>query len=113
MNEQGINSQNAKIIPTFPTSKIILKVTEILPLDVFYNPLHKAIVRTQRKRRRVETPKIPPGNEPMDIVSKDIPSNPTKNLTMLSQFAGEYATATIDKATKVSVLLREREERIA
>ena len=36
MNDQGTNSQNAEIIPTFSTSEIILKVTKIPPLDVFY-----------------------------------------------------------------------------
>jgi len=56
---------------------------------------------------------MPPGNEPMDIIWKDIPSSPTENLTKLSQFVGAYATATIDKSTKVSIFLREREERIA
>jgi len=87
-------------------------VTEIPPLDVFYNPLHKVVVRRQRKRRRIETPKVPPGNEPMDIVWKDIHSNLAENLTRLSQFTREYATVTMDKATELSILLREREEKI-
>lgn len=68
MDEQGTSSQNAEIIPTFLTSDIILKVTEIHPLDVFYSPLHKVVVRRQRKRRRVKTLEFPPRNEPMDIV---------------------------------------------
>ena len=101
MDEQGTSSQNAEIIPTFPTSEIILKVTKIPPLDVFYNPLYKVVVRRQRKIRRVETPEIPPGNELMDIVWKDIPSNPTKNLGRMSKFTGEYATTTIDKANEI------------
>lgn len=113
MSEQGTSLQNIEIIPTFLTSEIILKVTEIPPLDVFYSTLHKVVVRRQRKRRRVETPEIPRENEPMDIVWKDIPSNPAENLTKLSQFTGAYATATMDKATKVFVFLMEREERIA
>lgn len=53
------------------------------------------------------------GNEPMDIVWKDIPSNPTEKLTKMSQFTGAYATATMDKATKVSIFLRQREEKKA
>lgn len=61
----------------------------------------------------METPKIPLGNEPMDIVWRDIPSNSTENLTRLSQFTGAYAIATMDKATEISILLREREERIS
>jgi len=58
MVEKGESSQHTKIILAFPTLEIILKVTEIDCLDVFYNPLHKAIIRRQRKRRRVETPQI-------------------------------------------------------
>lgn len=84
MDEQGTSSQHIKIIPALPTLEIILNVTGIHPLDVLYIPLHKAVVRRQRKIRRVETPEIPPGNEPMDIDYKDIPSNPAENLTKLS-----------------------------
>jgi len=58
MDEKGECSQHTEIILALPTLEIILKVTEIPPLYVFYNPLHKAIVRRQRKRRRVETPQI-------------------------------------------------------
>jgi len=60
----------------------------------------------------VETPEIPLGNELMDIIWKDIPSNPAENLTRLSRFRGAYATSTMDKAIEVSILLREREENI-
>lgn len=87
-------------------------MTKIPALDVFYNPLHKVVVRRQRKRRRVKTPEIPPGNELMDIVWKDILSNLAKNLTRLSQFTGAYAIATMDKATKISILLREKDDKI-
>lgn len=80
---------------------------------MFYSPLHKAIVRRPRKRRRIETTKLPFGNEPMDIVWKEIPFNPAENLTIFSQFTGAYATATMDKATEIFVLLKEKEEKIA
>lgn len=112
MDEQGTSSQNMEIIPPLPTSKIILKVIEIPHLDVFYSPLSKDVVRRQRKRRRVETLKIPPGNEPIHIVWMDIPSNLHENLTRLSQFTGAYATATMHKGIEVYILLREREEKI-
>jgi len=52
-----------------------------------------------------------PDNEPMDIVWKDSPIDPSENLTRLSQFAGAYATTTIDKATKVKMLLKERKNK--
>ena len=38
--------------------------------------------------------------------------DPTENLTRLSQFAGAYATATIDKVAEVQMLLREKEQKI-
>ena len=47
----------------------------------------------------------------MDIVWKDSPIDPSENLTRLSQFAGAYATTTIDKATKVKMLLKERKNK--
>ena len=84
-------------------------MTDIPPLDVFYSPLHKAVVIKQRKRRRIETPL---GNEVMEVVWKDTPSNPIENLTRLSQFIGAYTTATIDKATKVSILIQEKDVKI-
>jgi len=86
MEEQSIMSQHTEIIPAVATSKIVLKVTEMPPLDAFYIPLHKVSFRRQRKRRRIDTPEFPPRNEPMDIVWKDIPFNPAENLTRLSQF---------------------------
>ena len=113
MEEQETTSQHTKIIPALPTSEIVLKVTEIPPLDVFYSPLHEPVVRRKRKRRRVDAPEFPSGSEPMDIVWKDIPFNLAENMTRLSQFTGAYALATMDKATEVSTLLREKYERIA
>jgi len=68
MVEKGESSQHTQIILALPTLEIILKVTELPCLDVFYNPLHKAIVIRERKRRRVETPQIRVGNELMDII---------------------------------------------
>ena len=34
------------------------------------------------------------------------------HLTKLSQFAGAYATTTIDKSTEVKILLKQREDKI-
>jgi len=45
MDEQGTSSQHTEIIPALPTSEIGLKVIEIPPLDVFYIPLQKVVVR--------------------------------------------------------------------
>ena len=46
--------------------------------------------------------------EQLDILWQD----PTKNLTKLSQITGEYASATIDKASEVQKLLKEKEDQI-
>jgi len=35
MDEQATSLQHTEIIPALPTSKIILKVTKITPLDAF------------------------------------------------------------------------------
>lgn len=51
-------------------------------------------------------------NEPMDIVWKDSPIDPSENLTRLSQFARAYASTTIDKATDVKIFLKEKENKI-
>ena len=41
-------------IPITPSSEIMLKIEEIAPLDVFYSPQHKAVVRRQRKKWKLE-----------------------------------------------------------
>ena len=51
-------------------------------------------------------------NEPMDVVWKDTPVNPSENLTKLSQCTGAYATTTIDKAMEFQMMLKEKEQKI-
>lgn len=51
-------------------------------------------------------------NESVDVLWKDPLVDPTEHLTKLSQFAGEYATATVDKATEVKILLKQKEDKI-
>ena len=49
--EQGaINTQDIEVIPDFPTSEIVLKIEEIPPLDIFYIPTDKAMVKSQIKK---------------------------------------------------------------
>jgi len=50
--------------------------------------------------------------EQLDVLCKDPNSDPTENLTKLSQIAGAYASATIDKASEVQQLLKEQEDQI-
>jgi len=90
-----------------------LRINEIPRLYVFYSPTHKYVVKRQRKKRKLDaTTATTPDNEPMDIVWKDSPIDPSDNLTRPSQFAGAYATVTIDKETKVQMLLGEKENKI-
>jgi len=92
---------------------MVLRIEEIPPLEVFYSSTHKAIVKRKRKKRKLDsTISTTPNNEPMDIVWKDSPINPSENLTRLLQFVGAYATMTIDKAREVQMLLREKENKI-
>jgi len=49
----------------------------------------------------------------MNVIWKDSEVNPSKDLTKLSQYAGAYTTAIIDKATKVNLLIKEKYQRIA
>jgi len=79
-----------------------LRIDGIPPLDIFYSPTHKVVVKRQRKKRKLDTMTIMNlENEPMDVVWKDTPVDPLENLTKLSQFTRDYATTTINKVTKV------------
>ena len=96
-----------EFISTFPTSEIVLKIEEIPPMDTFYSPKHKFVMRRQRKIRRIEQSQLlVPRDFPMELVWKDSQSNLSQDLTHLTQFTGAYAYATIDKATKVQHLIK-------
>lgn len=104
------SSKDVEVIPKGPSDQIILQVEDIPPLDVFYSPRHKAVVKRQRKRRRIDQPSIfteqtVTGN----IVWKE-ESNPSYDLTRLSQYVGAYSAATIDKASEVSLLLKTKDQ---
>ena len=55
---------------------------------------------------------LAPEAKQLDVLWRDPTTNPTKNLIKLSQITGAYASATIDKASKVQQLLKAREEQI-
>lgn len=105
------NVTEMKHIPIAPSSELLLNVEEIPPLDIFYSPQHKAVVRRQRKKRKLENT-LSQDAEQLDVLWKDPASNPTENLTKLSQITGAYASATIDKASEVQQLLKEHENQI-
>ena len=109
----GLPSFNeTEIIPKDPSDQIILQIEEIPPLDVFYSPKHRAIVRRQRKRRRTDQPSLFPEQTVTGNVLWKEEVDPSNDLTKLSQYAGAYSAATIDKASEVSNLLKEKDQEI-
>ena len=63
------------------------------------------------KKRKLES-SISTEAEQLDVLWKDPTTDPTENLTKLSQITRAYASATIDKASKVKLLLNEKEDQI-
>jgi len=104
--------KETKIIPKDPSGEIILQVEEIPPLDVFYNPKHKVVVKRHRKRRRADQPSLFPELTVTGNVVWKEEFDPSDDLTKLSQYAGAYSAATIDKASKVSSLLKAKDQDI-
>ena len=67
------------IIPEHPLEKNLLKVEEIPPLDIFYSPKHRDVVRKQRKRRRTDQESLSsPQVEFMNIVWKNTEVDPSE-----------------------------------
>ena len=94
------NVSEMEHIPITPSSELMLKIEEIPPLDVFYSPQHKAVVRRQRKKRKLEN--VPSHDaEHLYVLWKYPTTNPPENLTKLSQITGAYASTDIDKASEV------------
>ena len=89
-----------------------MQIEEIPPLDVFYSPKHKAVVKRQRKRKRTDQPSLFPELTVTGNVIWKEEFDPSEDLTKLSQFAGAYSAAIIDKASEVSLLLKTRDQDI-
>ena len=95
-----------EIIPKDPSDQVILQVEDIPPLDVFYSPKHKAVIKRHRKRRRINKPSLfPEQTVTANVVWKE-EFDPSDDLTKLSQYDGAYLAATMDKASEVSNLLK-------
>ena len=102
-----INTQDVEIIPENPSEEIVLKIEDIPPLDVFYNPKHRVVVRKQRKKRKIDQgPFSSPQAKLMNVVWKGSEVNISEDLTKLSKYAGAYIAATMDKAPEVSQLIK-------
>ena len=105
-------TKEVQIIPKDPSDQIILQIEEIPPLDVFYSPRHKAVVKRQRKRKRTDQPSLFPEQTVTGNVVWKEEFDPSDDLTKLSQYAGAYSAATIDKAPEVSLLLKTKDQEI-
>lgn len=105
-------SKDVEIIPKDPSDQIILQVEDIPPLDVFYSPRHRAVVKRSRKRRRTNQPSIFPEQTVTGNVVWKEELDPSDDLTKLSQYAGAYSAATIDKASEVSLVLKTKDQEI-
>ena len=70
------NASEMEHIPITPSSEIMLKIEEIPPLDVFYSPQHKVVVRRQRKKRKLESV-LSREAEQLDILWRDPTTDPT------------------------------------
>src|SRR5690606_703919 len=53
-------SQDVEVINKDPSDQIVLQVEEIPPLDIFYSPKHRAVIKRSKKRRRLDQPSIFP-----------------------------------------------------
>ena len=89
----------------------MLKIEEIPPLDILYSPHHKAVVRKERKKRKLESV-ISHDAEQFNVLWQDPTTDPTENLTKLSQITRAYASIAIDKASEVRKLLNEKEYQV-
>ena len=86
-----------EIISAYHTNQIVLQIEDIPSLDIFYSPSYKAIVKRNR-RRRIDETTSKPTDESFDVLWQDSSDDPTEHLTKLSQYAGAYATTTVDKS---------------
>ena len=100
-----------EIILAYPTDHIVLQIEDIPSLDIFYSPSYKVVVK-RNKRRNIDETTPKPKDESVDVLWKDSSDNLTEHLTELSQYGGAYATATVDKATEVRILLKQKEAKV-
>ena len=101
------NVSETEHIPITPSAELVLKIEEIPPLDIFYSPQHKAVVRKQRKKRKLESA-LSTDAEQLDVLWKDPTTDPTENLTKLSQITRAYSSVTIAKSSEVRLVLNEK-----
>jgi len=105
-NGPPMTQKDVEMIPDNSSDEIVLHVEEIPPLDVFYSPKHSAVIKRQKKKRKLDQSSLLPAQMEITNVVWREEVNPSEYLTKLSQYAGAYTTATMDKASEVSNFLK-------
>lgn len=104
--------KDKEIILEHPSDEIVFHMEEIPPLDIFYSPKHRFVVKRQRKKRKIDhSPPLTSQMEMMNVVWT-VEVSPSNDLTKLSQYAGAYTRETMNKASEVSDLLKEKYQAI-
>jgi len=112
-SNKPLEVEDVDIISVFPTSEFVLRVKEIHPLIIFYSPKHKVVFKRKRKKRRIDhTQALVPRNTTFEVLWKSSQTIPVEELVRLTQFTGDYAPATMDKATDIQQLLKEEDDMI-
>jgi len=82
---KSLDIDDLEVIPVYQIIEVVLKIEEILPLDMFYSPTYKVVVSRQRKRRRIEhTMSLVLGNASFELTWKDAQATPPEDLRRLS-----------------------------
>lgn len=61
-----VNVENR--MPIHPTTKIQLNVEEIPPIEIFYNPQHKVVIKKIRKKRMAKSEESPSNSFSLEVV---------------------------------------------
>lgn len=113
INDSSSQTMDKEVILIVPTSEIILKVEEILYLNIFCSLEHHDVVSWHKKKRRMEhSQELLPRSIPLDVVWKYYQANSFHELAKLSKYVWAYAMTTIFKATEVQQLVKEKDEKI-
>jgi len=85
INDSSSQIMDKEVILIVPISEIILRVEDILPLDIFHSPKHHVVVSQQKKKRRMEqSQELLPRSVPLDVVRKDYQANLSNDLAKIS-----------------------------
>lgn len=84
-SNKTLENKDIEFIPAFPTSELVLRVEKIPPLDIFYSPKHKVIVKRQRKKIKIEhSQAFFLGKTSFEVVWKGSVSTPSEELGRLT-----------------------------